>query len=118
VPDARTERLRQRWSALTGTLIEGTFHHNLDGRALTECKKGPRTRAAACRRQAVCLVALIGTEGLERAKRIPGFHDEPLKGERKGQRSIRLSRSWRAIYVIERGGIEFVEVKEVIHHDY
>ena len=32
---------------------------------------------------------------------VPGYHDEPLKGHRAGQRSIRLSRAYRAIYEIK-----------------
>jgi len=67
-------------------------------------------------------VDLIENQGLENARRIPGYHDEPLRGQREGQRSIRLSRSWRAIYVIvkpegeEKGS--FVAVREVSKHDY
>ncbi|SLM31271.1 conserved hypothetical protein [Desulfamplus magnetovallimortis] len=38
----------------------------------------------------------IGITGL---RRYIGYHDEPLKGDRKGQRSIRLSKSYRAFYV-------------------
>lgn len=34
------------------------------------------------------------------------------------RRIVRLSRGWRAIYVIEKGAVEFVEVREVSHHDY
>jgi proteic killer suppression protein len=57
--------------------------------------------------------------GLEEARKRPGYHDEPLKGDRRGQRSVRLNRSWRAIYEIKSdGSVEFVEVKEVNHHDY
>jgi proteic killer suppression protein len=57
--------------------------------------------------------------GVEEARKRPGYHDEPLKGERRGQRSVRLNRSWRAIYEIKGdGNVEFVEVKEVNHHDY
>ena len=33
-----------------------------------------------------------------------GFHDEPLRGQRHGQRSIRLNRAYRAIYVISSDG--------------
>lgn len=58
-------------------------------------------------------------DGLEEVRRIPGFHDEPLRGERAGQRSIRLNRSWRAIYVIrDNSDVEFVSVEEVMNHDY
>jgi proteic killer suppression protein len=67
-------------------------------------------------------VDLVENEGLESARRIPGYHDEPLWGQRQGQRSIRLSRGWRAIYVIVEPRREeeesFVEVTEVSKHDY
>ncbi len=57
--------------------------------------------------------------GLEEVRKCKGYHDEPLHGERQGQRSIRLSRAYRAIYVIERDGtIEFVNVEEVNKHEY
>lgn len=56
--------------------------------------------------------------GLESVRQRPGLHDEPLKGERAGQRSIRLSKSWRAIYVIRSVGVEVTFVKEVTHHAY
>ena len=61
----------------------------------------------------------VEAEGLEEVRKVPGFHDEPLKGDRAGQRSIRLSRSWRAIYVVVDGGVvEFARVEEVSHHEY
>jgi proteic killer suppression protein len=57
--------------------------------------------------------------GLEQVRKISGYHDEPLKGDRKGQRSIRLSRSYRAIYEIGSDGkVQFVSVEEVNKHDY
>lgn len=61
----------------------------------------------------------VSVNGLNYTRKIPGYHDEPLKGDRKGQRSIRLSKSYRAIYVIdENDKIEFVEVREVNKHEY
>jgi len=42
-------------------------------------------------------IEAVEEDGLEATRRVPGFHDEPLKGPRRGQRSIRLSRQWRAI---------------------
>lgn len=49
----------------------------------------------------------------------PGYHDEPLKGKRVGQRSIRLNRAYRAIYEIdETGQVHFIEVLEVNKHEY
>jgi proteic killer suppression protein len=57
--------------------------------------------------------------GLEAARKRPGYHDEPLKGDRRGQRSIRLNRSWRAIYELKSdGSVDLVEVQEVNHHEY
>ena len=64
-------------------------------------------------------VGEVEANGVEETRRQTGFHDEPLKGHRKGQRSIRLSRAYRAIYVIRRNGtLEFVSVEEVSKHDY
>jgi proteic killer suppression protein len=60
----------------------------------------------------------VEERGLEEVRKVPGWHDEPLRGERKGQRSIRLSRSYRAIYVIKKALIEFVSVEEVNKHEY
>lgn len=63
-------------------------------------------------------VQFVEKKGWEMVRRVPGYHDEPLHGDRKGQRSIRLSIHYRAIYVIRNGAIEFVEVQEVIKHEY
>ena len=64
-------------------------------------------------------VESVEKEGLMEVRKISGFHDEPLKGDRVGERSIRLSRSYRAIYVIkENNQVEFVSVEEVNKHDY
>ena len=64
-------------------------------------------------------VQIVREGGLEEARKVPGYQDEPLRGERRGQRSIRLSRSYRAIYVIGAEGIlEFVQVEEVSKHEY
>lgn len=46
----------------------------------------------------------VANDGLLNVRKIPGFHDEPLKGERKEQRCIRLSKAYRAIYVIGNSG--------------
>lgn len=57
--------------------------------------------------------------GVEATRRRPGYHDEPLRGQRRGQRSIRLSRQWRAIYeVTSDGQAELVSVEEVTPHVY
>ncbi len=36
--------------------------------------------------------------GINEVRKTPGYHDEPLKGKRKGQKSIRLSKAYRAFY--------------------
>lgn len=61
----------------------------------------------------------VETRGLEVVRKIPGYHDEPLLGDRKGQRSIRLSRTYRAVYTVEQGARgDFVSVEEVTMHAY
>lgn len=56
--------------------------------------------------------------GLERTRIISGFHDEPLKGKRSGQRSVRLNRAYRAIYVLKNSKIKIIHILEVTKHDY
>jgi len=64
-------------------------------------------------------VYLVMEIGLEEVRKIPGFHDEPLVGRRRGMRSIRLSRAYRAMYRLVRdGNIELVSIEEVSKHDY
>lgn len=61
----------------------------------------------------------VETRGLDEVRKVPVFHDEPLQGKRQGQRSIRLNRSYRAIYILKQNGqIEFVSVEEVSKHEY
>ena len=63
--------------------------------------------------------AFIEDHGTGAMRRIPGYHDEPLRGNRQGQRSSRLSRGYRVIYVeSEAGEITIVCVQEVSKHDY
>lgn len=64
-------------------------------------------------------VMAVSKAGLEETRKRPGWHDEPLLGNRKGQRSVRLNKQWRAIYIIKsNGAIEFIEVTEVTPHEY
>jgi toxin HigB-1 len=63
-------------------------------------------------------VEAVETTGLESVRKVPGYHDEPLKGDRHGQRSVRLSLAYRAIYMICNDHMEFVSVEEVSKHDY
>jgi len=87
----------------------------LSRRARKQLRKVPRYIAD----KLLGWIDLVEVDGLEEARRIPGFHDEPLRGKRSGQRSIRLSNAYRAIYSIDsNGAVEFVVVEEVNKHDY
>ena len=56
---------------------------------------------------------------VQEVRKIPGFNDESLKGDRKGQRSIRLSKSYRAIYELDkREVLKFLKIVEVNKHEY
>jgi len=62
---------------------------------------------------------ILGYIGLLESRKYKGFHDEPLSGKRKGQRSVRLSKSYRAIYkVLDSKSYELIEIIEVNKHDY
>jgi proteic killer suppression protein len=57
--------------------------------------------------------------GLENVRKIKGYHDEPLTGDRLGQRSIRLNIAYRAFYIeISRNKIEIAEVSDINKHKY
>jgi proteic killer suppression protein len=60
---------------------------------------------------------LVESNGIWEVMKTPGFHDEPLKGERRGQRSVRLNKAYRLIYrvIADRVHIELLEVHK---HDY
>ena len=63
-------------------------------------------------------IQLVGEHGVEAVRKISGFHDEPLAGLRRGQRSVRLNKSYRAFYRLRNEAIEFVDVFDVNNHDY
>jgi toxin HigB-1 len=63
-------------------------------------------------------VSEVGERGLESVRKLPGYHDEALKGDRKGQRSIRLTKAYRAIYKVTGDEVEFVLIQEVNKHEY
>lgn len=71
-------------------------------------------------KEALLLWALtVEKIGIYDTRKIKSYHDEPLKGERKGQRSIRLSRSYRAIYEQRNElNLTLISIIEVNKHDY
>lgn len=48
---------------------------------------------------------------------LQGYDDEPLHGDRRGQRSVRLNKSYRAIYIETNEGLELLVI-EVNKHEY
>lgn len=80
-----------------------------------EIQKAPQQ----VRRKLALWIETIKSIGLESTRQLSGYHDEPLHGTRKGQRSIRLNIQWRAFYRLKSDGtIEFVEIEEVNPHAY
>jgi proteic killer suppression protein len=64
-------------------------------------------------------VLAVEIDGIRETRKQPGFHDEPVKSNRRGHRSVRLNRSYRAFYrETHKGNIELIEVLEVNNHDY
>lgn len=64
-------------------------------------------------------VRAVETDGMTEVRRISGYHDEPLRGDRRGQRSVRLNRQWRAIYTeAGQGELVLVTVEEMTPHAY
>ena len=57
--------------------------------------------------------------GIRRVRLLPGYHDEPLSGKLRGQRSVRLNRSYRLFYTQDIGTkCITITVLEVNHHEY
>lgn len=95
--------------------MEDIFDVKLSTKANKDLKKVPLPIAIKLQ----AWVEAVGHRGLSEVRKISSYHDEPLKGKRKGQRSIRLNIAYRAIYVINKEGvINFIEIQEVNKHDY
>lgn len=57
--------------------------------------------------------------GIYETRKCSGYHDEPLKGSRADQRSVRLNRAYRLFYEETNKQIEItILVIEVNKHDY
>jgi toxin HigB-1 len=55
--------------------------------------------------------------GIRKTRMHKGYHDEPLMGKRKGQRSIRLNKAYRAIYQETTEGLQLLVIG-VNKHEY
>lgn len=62
-------------------------------------------------------VEFVEAFGLTAMRRRSGYRDKALIGKRKGQRSVRLNRSYRLIYEEKLNGVEIL-LLEVNRHDY
>jgi proteic killer suppression protein len=61
----------------------------------------------------------IEEHGLELVRKIPGYHDELLRGTLKGHcRSVRMALGYRAYYRVIAGPAPHVFVEEVNRHVY
>ncbi len=71
-------------------------------------------------REAVYIwAASVEDSGMRKVRLLPGYHDEPLAGIRRGQRSVRLNRAYRLIYQEQDNGqINVIMVLEIHKHDY
>lgn len=81
--------------------------------ALRDLKKMPREIID----QLEYWIELVEKNGIAEIRKIKGYHDEPLQGDRKGQRSVRLSRSYRAIYVQDKARVLIIII-EIHKHKY
>ena len=64
-------------------------------------------------------VLFVETQGIFAAQKFPGFRDHSLKGNRKTQRSVYLTKKWRAIYSLDKSSeLKIVCVEEVTPHEY
>lgn len=61
----------------------------------------------------------VENDGLRETRKTKSYHDEPLQGNRFGQRSIRLNRAYRAFYIEKNNGfVELIEILEINKHAY
>ena len=61
----------------------------------------------------------LGQVGLVETRKIKSYHDEPLQGDRFGQRSIRLNKAYRLFYSIHKENEKiYLRLLEVNKHEY
>jgi proteic killer suppression protein len=65
-------------------------------------------------------ILIVEEIGIESARKRGGngLHDEPLKGELKGLRSIRLNRAWRLYYKEVDGIPKIISIERIDKHEY
>lgn len=86
---------------------------------LGEVSKDLKRLPTHIRRKLYSWMKSVDEIGLSETRKQKGFHDEPLRGNRVGQRSIRLSKSYRAIYRTNKStNVITIVVLEVNKHEY
>lgn len=61
----------------------------------------------------------VEAKGIAQVRKIRGYHDEPLRGNREGQRSVRLNRSYRVIYEeSSTSNLTVIGIQEITKHVY
>ena len=94
-----------------------TKHIKLGKQAQKDLKKVPAQIAL----KILIWIRSVETIGLIETRKCKGYHDEPLQGNRKGQRSVRLNKAYRAIYTEhDKRSVElnYIEIDEVNKHEY
>jgi proteic killer suppression protein len=80
-----------------------------------QLKKLPRFIQEA----ALIWVETVEDHGIRQTRKLKGYHDELLSGERKGQRSVRLNRAYRLFYTEDnRGALHLITIEEINKHEY
>jgi len=75
--------------------------------------RAPKGFAANLVRRAVLkLTALEYAVSLDDLRSPPGNHLQLLKGDRKGQHSIRINEQWRICFIWTEAGVEKVEITD------
>ena len=108
-------------SCMCSTLCKGTLSGRTMHTNITMSKKALKQLSVMppmIGRKLAFWIDEVSHKGLKSIREVPGFNDEALKGVRKGQRSIRLNKAYRAIYVITKGKPTIVEIIEVSKHKY
>lgn len=82
--------------------------------ALKDLRKAP----ISIKKKLFTWVASVEERGLVEVRKVSSYKDEALKGDRKGQRSIRLNIQWRAIYELKNDKVQFILIQEITPHDY
>ena len=70
-----------------------------------------------CQVKAMDWIEQVEVYGLEVVRKIPGYNDEALKGQKKHRRSIRLNKQWRMEYEETEKAV-LITIVDVHPHKY